>query len=177
MPARQKYHMAERVKELLENWARWPGWESGGSSRSTLAWLADFVGNKRVGDYQTSIPVMGGEAADTHYALGRMNAELREVLVLHYTERGHVNDKIARVNLHRAAARRISRATFFRHLDTAHHEFMAGFEGARHANARIGAANEAVAVHASEAVARRWRLRVTAKLPKSAPKSDDDSGR
>jgi hypothetical protein len=169
MPAKANHYMADRVRELLENWARWPGWASGGSSRSTLAWLDDFVANKRVGDYGPSIPVMGGEAADTHKALGRMPWDLSQVLIVHYTQHGHVNAKIDRMNQHREPATRISRRTYFRRLDAAHPAFIEQHRIAREAAHATERSNVSSAPAASGAVARRHRLLVKPSMGLKTP--------
>ncbi len=164
MSAVAKFYMAERVRELLENWGRWPGWQSGGSSRSTLAWLDDFVSNKRVGDYSTTVPVMGGDAADTHRALGRMPEHLAGVLVAHYTWHGAVLDKLIKLNKRRPARGRISKRTYYRQVEAAHPIFMEAFRTVREAARAAHVSNVAVSVHAGAAVASRHRFPVTPKM-------------
>jgi hypothetical protein len=179
MPAKATYYMAERVRELLENWGRWPGWASGGSSRSTLGWLDDFVANKRVGDYGPTVPVMGGDAADTHKALGRMAWELSQVLIAHYTARGHVAKKLEDINQHREARDRISKRTYFRRLADAHPDFMERFLALRETAQLAGARNIESQPAAAPSVARRHRSIVSPKLalktPEKSPTKQGDS--
>jgi predicted nucleic acid-binding OB-fold protein len=174
MPARAKHYMAERVRELIENWARWPGWASGGSSRSTLAWLDDFVANKRVGDYGPSVHAMGGEAADTHRALGRTPLHLSEVLIAHYTWRGQVDEKIERLNRRREDKDRISRRTYFRRLEDAHPVFMEQHRIVRENAHEAERRNVEVASAASAAVARRHRLLVKPSLGLKKPEPSEN---
>jgi hypothetical protein len=172
MPAKSKYPEAELVQRLMENWARWPGWAGHVGARSTLAWLDDFVSNKRQGDYAPSIPVMGGEAADTHRALGAMRHDLAQALIVHYTWRGTASEKLA--ELFKKQGVEISKRTFFYRVGDAHPEFMGKYREHRMLAHASSAGNAASTVSAGPAVARRHRLVVTPKLAlKSAEKPSD----
>jgi hypothetical protein len=173
--------MQAEVERLIENWARWPGWESGSGSRSPLAWLDDFVANKRVGEfYQAVVPVMGGEAADTHRALGRIDTQLGQVLVVHYTW-GHrtIEWRLHLINKPRASKDRMSRRTYFYRLAAAHPAFMTEFRALHIDEKRVTAVNTAAQAHAPESVARRHRLLVKASMGLKTPEKEasDENGR
>lgn len=173
MPALSKMYEADLVRRLIDNWARWPGWAGHTGTRSTLAWLDDFVSNKRQGDYAATVPVMGGEAADTHRALGRMSAELSEALVIYYTWRGTVSEKLIELAKKRPDRERMSKRTFFRRVSDAHPVFITEYRGARDTANLVSARNEAASGSASASVARRHRL-VTPKIALKAPENDSD---
>ncbi len=175
MSGQAKWYMQDEVARLLENWGRWPGWNGATSARSTLGWIDDFVSNKRVGDYTASIPVMGGEAADTQRALGRMEHELAAVLIVHYTGRGGVQRKLAQINQARDRKDHLSKRTYYRRLEAAHPAFMDAYRAGRRESHVAASGNfQTHGDHAGVSVARRHRLVVTPKMGLKAPEKAEE---
>jgi hypothetical protein len=153
-----KHYCGEEVRRLIENMARWPGWHGGHCSRSSIGWINDFVANRRQDELGPTIPVMGGEAADTQRALMRIDELLRECLVIYYTGRGTVGDKVHTLNKRRRGRARIGKSAFYVHVERAHHEFMTQYRELRKVAHHVEARNVGQSVHASTSVARRHRL-------------------
>jgi hypothetical protein len=66
---------------------------------------------------------MGGEAADTHTAIGRMPSELSRALVAYYTGRGQLADRVRLFNKGRRGQARVGERTFQRRVDEARDAF------------------------------------------------------
>lgn len=158
MARRAGHYCAEEVRRLIENLARWPGWHGGASSRSSIDWINDFVANRRQDDLGPTIPVLGGEAADTQHALLQMDETLRDCLLVYYAGWGTVGDKVRTVNRRRRGKRRIGKSAFYVHVERAHPQFMERYREVRETAHRVEAQNVASSVHASASVARRRRL-------------------
>lgn len=157
-----KHYCGEEVRRLIENMARWPGWHGGHCSRSSIGWINDFVANRRQDELGPTIPVMGGEAADTQRALMRIDSILRECLLEYYTGRGGTHDKVHTLNKRRKGGARISSRTFYRYVDQAHPAFMVQYRELRKVAHQVEARNIETSVHAGHNVARRHRLLVPA---------------
>jgi hypothetical protein len=163
MARRAEWYMQAEVERLIENWARWPGFHGGHSSRSTLSWLDDFIAMKRVGDRSAPIPVMGGEAGDTQDALGRMNADLRNALVVYYTGRGPMRERLSALNAMRSSKDRIKLPAFFNRVERAHQDFMRAIRAVRADAAAASAANRR---SFESGLTRRRSTALLTKLPK-----------
>lgn len=150
--------MADEIGRLIEQLARWPGWHGCSSTQSTLSWIADFQSRRRQDEFGPSMPVLGGEASDTQEALRRVDPVLSECLIAYYAWPGTLDKKLGLLNRRRQASERISRATFYRHVDAAHPAFWEAYTAVRSAARRVGEANALSSGSASAAVARRYRL-------------------
>ncbi|MBK8916420.1 MAG: hypothetical protein IPM64_17785 [Phycisphaerales bacterium] len=117
------------IRRHLENWARW----SPESYRASM-WRdqIDMSGYR-----QAPIPIMGGEAGDTHAALARMDARERSALEQYHLRPGTLRVKARRL--------RISIATLSRRLKAAHHHFHELRWAVRHGAVRAGAENARIA--------------------------------
>jgi hypothetical protein len=142
MANRARHEHEAEISRLIENWARWPGFNGGGSSRSSAAWIMDFV-TRRQGECGPSVPVMGGEAADTHTAIGRMPSELSRALVAYYTGRGQLAERARLFNKGRRGQARVGERTFQRRVDEARDAFWQLWLEVRRNSNQVGAANRA----------------------------------
>ena len=133
-------HQAE-IRQWLENWARWsPGtfgqsqWREATSSRVFES---------------GPIPVMGGEAADTHQALQRLGREERSLLTGYH---------LSRVPIAKMARRRkISMDTLERRLHAVHEAFYEQRRAVRHEGQRAAARNrEAAPARTPRATTTAW---------------------
>ena len=155
-----KHYCGEEVRRLIENMARWPGWHGGHCSRSSIGWINDFVANRRQDELGPTIPVMGGEAADTQRALMQIDELQRECLIVYYTGRGTVGDKVHTLNKRRRGKARVGKSAFYVHVERAHPEFMSRYRELRKLAHHVEARNIESSVHASSSVAHRHRLLV-----------------
>lgn len=158
MPAKAQHYQAAEIARLIDQLARWPGWNGCSSSSSSMAWLADMQSRRRADEFGPSIPVLGGESADTMEALRRIDPLLAECLTAFYSVRGTVDRRVWEVNRRRRGAARISRRTFYRVVDEAHPAFWAQYVELRMVARQVGKQNAATVHDASRSVARRWRL-------------------
>ena len=158
MPAVAKHYQAEEIGRLIEQLARWPGWNGSTSSESTLSWIADCMSRKRQDELGPSVPVLGGEAADTMEALRRIEMIQAECLQAYYAGRGTLERRLWEVNRRRPAKLRISRATFYRIVDAAHLAFWEAYCAVRAAARVVSTANAATTTDAARVLARRYRL-------------------
>lgn len=158
MARRAQHYCAEEVRRLIENLARWPGWNGSSSSRSSIDWINDVMLGRRTDEHGPSIPVLGGEAADTQAAIMRMDETRRECLLIYYTGRGVLELKLHVLNRRRRGRARIGKSAFYAHVDRAHHEFMTLYREVRQVAHVVEERNAASSVHAGNSVARRHRL-------------------
>lgn len=158
MARRAQHYCADEVRRLIENLARWPGWNGSASSRSSIDWINDVMLGRRTDEHGPSIPVLGGEAADTQAAIMRMDDTRRECLLIYYTGRGVLELKLHTLNRRRRGRARIGKSAFYAHVDRAHHEFMALYREVRQVAHVVEERNTASSVHAGVSVARRHRL-------------------
>lgn len=149
------------MRRLISNWGRWAG---GGASTRSVLWSEEFVPQRHIMDPGPPVPVMGGEASDTYRALLRIDADLAQVLIAHYTWRGGIFDKLDQLNEHRARRTQISTRTYYRRLAAAHVAFVEQYRALGIANRHVAESNSAAQGDAPAAVARRWKLVVTPKL-------------
>jgi hypothetical protein len=122
------YLHQDEVRRLIENWARWPGWNGCRCSSSPLARLVDDLSFKRRGELGATMPILGGEAADTHAALWSMVTHLRDALIAYYTGGLREEDQLRLVNKNRKRIRQIRARTYRLHVQRAHPAFMDAYE-------------------------------------------------
>jgi hypothetical protein len=122
MTARAAHEHEAEIERLIDNWARWPGWTGGTSSRSSVAWIMDFV-SRRQSLQGASVPVMGGEAADTQAALMRMQPHLQEAIVAYYTCSGDLHARLFAFNYRKRGKNRIGERAFRYRVAAAREEF------------------------------------------------------
>lgn len=152
------WHQQEQIEQLMENWGRWAGnggvMPSGGGS--ALAW-ADVMIDKR--NYTSTIPVLGGEAADTQAALTRMDEHLAAVLINYYTGSGKtVKHRFESFNQVRPEKTRIAYSTYMRQIGLAHVQFDDRWRSV------VGESRSAGAQRQSYGIASKPRLVSTPKL-------------
>lgn len=158
MPTVAKHYQSAEIGRLIEQLARWPGWNGATSNASTLSWIADLQSRRRQDEFGPSVPVLGGEAADTMEALRRIDILQAECLNAYYAGRGTLERRLWEVNRRRPAKARISRRTFYRLLDAAHPAFWEAYCVVRAAARIVANANATTAADASRILARRYRL-------------------
>lgn len=140
MTARAAHEHEAEIERLIDNWARWPGWTGGTSSRSSVAWIMDFV-SRRQSMQGASVPVMGGEAADTQAALMRMQPQLQEAIVAYYTCSGDLHARLFAFNYRKRGRNRIGERAFQYRVAAAREEFWMYWTLVRERARRVGDRN------------------------------------